>query len=79
MTIEEVEQMIDVLPVGEYIFLENLETKEITLLRNMLFRSKSYGYEFCFKNLYGNKFYLEKLKEGNSDAWNRRVKRFDLR
>lgn len=74
MTVEEIGQVINVLPEGEHIILEDIDQKSYDIIRNAIFRAKKYGFEFCFKSLCNNRCYLEKMKEGNVEAHEERVK-----
>lgn len=39
-------------------------------------RALNFGYELCFTRLYGDKFYFEKIKDGNTSLYlNRRKKK----
>ena len=48
-----------------------IDEGEIYAYRGFVDRIRKYGYDICFKKLYGNKYYLEVVKIGDAERLSR--------
>ena len=73
MTKEEMQNIIVSLGKGESMKVEIPAGKDVSNFRLHIFRAGKYGVEIKMVKLYGDTFYIEKLNEGDLEAYKKSI------